>query len=145
MKLSMRISIDSCVFIRGIRDQTSDAHQLLTQIGPNLNLVIPRLIAQEVSRNLTETKQIKTFYRQFYRQRYAFIVEEPVPRTLVHKYIQLGLPAKADAFIGGFCEWLEVDSLISDNRHFLRDLKTTAYFVQTPSDFLTAYWDVNLP
>ena len=140
----MRISIDSCVFIRGIRSQTSDAYQLLRQVGPNLNLVIPRLIAQEVTRNLTQTEQIKTFYRQFAQQRYAFIVEEPVPRTLVHKYIQLGLPAKADAFIGGFCEWLEIDCLISDNRHFLRELKTTAYLVQTPSDFLAVYGEENL-
>lgn len=133
----MLISIDSCVFIRGIRDESSDAFALLNKVGLSLNLVIPRLIAQEVSRNLANVEQVKLFYRQFSQQNFAFIVEEPVPRSLVEKYTQLGLPAKADAFIGGFAEWLQVDYLISDNRHFLRELNTKAYAVLTPSDFLS--------
>ncbi len=137
----MLISIDSCVFIRGIQDESSNARQVLNQVGQKTTLVIPRLIAQEVTRNLSLPEQVSTFYRQFSNQQFAFIVEEPVPLTLVDKYTQLGLPAKADAFIGGFAEWLEVEYLISDNRHFLRELSTPAYTVLSPSDFLNLLLD----
>jgi hypothetical protein len=132
----MLICIDSCVFIRGLDDEDSDAAEVLRQIGPALPLVIPRLIALEVTRNLATPTQIRTFYRQFTSQQFAFIVEEPAPRDLVLKYTQLGLPAKADAFIGAFAEWMQVNYLISDNRHFLQDLNTKAYAVVTPALFL---------
>ena len=98
---------------------------------------MPRLILQEVTRNLSTPSQIKAFYRLFTPQNYAFVVEAPVPREYVEKYVQLGLPAKADAFIGGFAEWMGVDYLISDNRHFLRDLRTEAYQIVTPETFIT--------
>jgi hypothetical protein len=48
----MRICIDSCVFIHGIQQTDSAAGRLLELIGPELTLVIPRLVAQEVTRNL---------------------------------------------------------------------------------------------
>jgi predicted nucleic acid-binding protein len=124
------------VFIRGLRDDTSDAAQLLNLISENRPLVIPRLVAQEVTRNLLNPEQAAAFYHLFARSDFAFIVEEPVPRDLVLAYTERGLPAKADAFIGAFAEWLQVDYLISDNRHFLRDLQTTAYQVITPAQML---------
>lgn len=132
----MLICIDSCVFIRGIRDETSDAAETLALVGTAVSLVIPRLIAQEVARNLTQPAQIKTFYQLFSSSTFAFVVEEPVPRPLVLKYTTLGLPAKADAFIGAFAEWMGVNYLLSDNRHFLRKLLTEAYQVTTPGEFL---------
>jgi hypothetical protein len=58
----------------------------------------------------------------------------------VTQYTQLGLPAKADAFIGAFTEWMEAEYLISDNRHFLRDLHTDAFEVLDATDFI-ARWE----
>ncbi|KAA3663469.1 MAG: hypothetical protein DWQ04_10565 [Chloroflexi bacterium] len=136
----MLICIDSCVFIRGLHNEASDAAQLLTLVGPALPLVIPRLVVQEVVRNLTDPKQVKTFYQIFAHRSFAYIVEEPVPRELVFKYVELGLPEKADAFIGAFAEWFQVDYLISDNRHFLRQLKTEAYQIVDPDNFI-ANWE----
>jgi hypothetical protein len=69
----------------------------------------------------------------------AIIVDEPTPRALVENYAALGLPAKADAFIGAFAEWMEVQYLISDNRHFLRDLKTEAFRVLNAAEFSTRW------
>lgn len=132
----MLICIDSCVFIRGLRDQTSDAAELLNQVGRERPLVIPRLIAQEVTCNLNQQEQVAAFYRIFARSGFAFIVEEPVPRDLVLAYTKHGLPAKADAFIGAFAEWMQVDCLVSNNRHFLRELQTEAYQVVTPTEML---------
>jgi len=132
----MLICIDSCVFIRGLRDQIADAAELLNGVNGKRPLVIPRLVAQEVSRNLNQPEQVAAFYRLFAQSDFAFIVEEPVPRDLVLAYTRRGLPAKADAFIGAFAEWLQVEYLISDNRHFLRELQTAAYQVVTPAVML---------
>ena len=99
-------------------------------------LLIPRLIAQEVTRNLRSPEQVRAFYHLFQQYDFAFIVDEPVPRDLVELYSQRGLPEKADAFIGAFAEWMEAHYLISDNRHFLRDLNESSFVVATPADFL---------
>jgi hypothetical protein len=47
----MRICIDSSVFIQGIQQNDPAAVQLLELIGRDLILLIPRLAAQEVTRN----------------------------------------------------------------------------------------------
>lgn len=140
----MRICIDSCVFIHGLQESDVAADRLLNLIGPELPLVIPRLVAQEVTRNLNTPEQIRRFYRLFQAYDFAFIVDDPVPRILVDKYTTLGLPAKADAFIGAFAEWLEVRYLISDNRHFLRDLQTDAFNVLDAAEFISR-WDAPQP
>ena len=105
-------------------------------IGSDLNLIIPRLIAQEVTRNLTSPQQVRQFYRLFQNYSFAQIVDEPVPSILVEKYVNLGLPAKADAFIGAFAEWMNVSYLISENRHFLRQVKTKAFQIINTDEFL---------
>jgi len=135
----MRICIDSSVWIPGLQTNASDSAHLLDAIGPSLPVIIPRLIAREVSRNLTTTEQIRRFYRLFAGHEFAFIVDEPVPGYLVDKYVSLGLSAKADAFIGAFAEWMHVTHLVSANRHFLRALSTDAFHVLTPSEFLDQY------
>ncbi len=139
----MRICIDSCVFVTGIHQTDSAAARLLDLVGPDLILIIPRLVAQEVTANLPAAEQVRCFYRLFHNYSFAFIVDEPVPKYLVEKYIGLGLPEKADAFIGAFAEWVQVRYLISDNRHFLRDLQTDAFGVLDAQTFLER-WEMAL-
>ncbi len=136
----MRICIDSCVFIHAARHEKSTERRLITLIGPTIQLVIPRLVAQEVTRNLRSTKQVRRFYRLFHELDSASIVDEPMPVGLVAKYVSLGLPAKADAYIGAFAEWMQVRYLISDNRHFLRELSTDAFEVLNAEAFI-AQWE----
>lgn len=61
----MRICIDSSALIPGIQGDNSIAARLLESIGPELNLIIPRLIAQEVTRNLTTSEQGTSFLQAF--------------------------------------------------------------------------------
>lgn len=133
----MRICIDSCVFIRDIQTSDTIIRQLIKSVGPNCHLYIPRLVAQEVTRNLYSPKQARQFYQLFHKASFAFIIDDPVPENLVSKYAALGLPAKADAFIGAFADWMNVQYLISDNRHFLRELKAEAFEMVDAEIFLT--------
>ncbi len=132
----MRICIDSCVFIRGINQEGSDAERLLRSIGPELQVIANRLIAQEVTRNLSGPQQVRRFYQIFHESTAAFIVTGPIPPAILDRYVTLGLREKGDAIIGAFAEWMAVDYLISDNRHFLRDSQTDAYRVASPAEFL---------
>jgi hypothetical protein len=116
---------------------------LLELVGNDLKLIIPRLIAQEVTRNLSTLEQAKQFYRLFQNYEFAQIIDEPVPSLYVQKYVSLGLPAKADAFIGAFAEWMNVDYLVSENRHFLRELKASAFQVMD-TDVFVAFWESRL-
>lgn len=135
----MRICIDSCVIIHGLQETDSAAVRLLDLLGPDLVVVVPRLVAQEVMRNLRTREQVRLFYRLFRGRDFAFIVDEPVPRALVEKYVALGLPGKADAFVGAFAEWMQVRYLLSDNRHFLRDLRTDAFDVLDAAEFASRW------
>ncbi len=135
----MRICIDSCAFVSALQQVEPAATRLLELVSPRLVLVIPRLIGQEVTRNLATPQQVRLFYRLFRDRDFAFIVDEPVPRMLVDKYTHLGLPEKADAFIGAFAEWMQVRYLVSENRHFLRNLQTDAFAVLRPIDFVTRW------
>jgi hypothetical protein len=64
------------------------------------------------------------------------VIDEPVPRDLVVKVEQLGLPEKADAVIGAPVDWVGAGYLGADNRHFLHDLQASALEVLTPAEFL---------
>jgi hypothetical protein len=138
----MRICIDSSVFIRGITSDDATVIAVLNSFGPTLTLSIPRLVALEVTRNLRSVEQIRVFYRIFEPVEFASIIDEVVPHLSVAKYIALGLRAKGDAFIGAFAEWQQVSYLISDNRHFLRQLPTDAFQVLDPANFL-ARWSAD--
>ena len=132
----MHICIDSSAFIPGLEGSDPSTARLLELMSSELILIIPRLIAQEVTRNLVTPEQVRLFYRLFHNYDFAQIIDEPVPSAFVDKYINLGLPAKADAFIGAFAEWMNISYLISENRHFLRDLKTDAFEFLSAAEFV---------
>ena len=129
----MRICIDSCVFIHGLQIGAPANRRLIALIGPAVQLVVPRLVAQEVTRNLRSPEQVRLSYRLFRQLDFAFIVDEPVP---------VDLPAEADAFIGAFAEWMQVRYLISDNRHFLQAFQTEAFKVLDAETFV-ARWETD--
>lgn len=131
----MRICIDSSTLIPGLQESSPDKVKLLDMIGKTLHLIIPRLIAKEVTRNLV-AEEVRKFYKLFQEDKLSQIIDEPIPSALVEKYINLGLPAKADAFIGAFAEWMNVSHLISENRHFLRELQTTAFQIFNAAEFI---------
>jgi predicted nucleic acid-binding protein len=134
----MRICIDSNQFIFGLSG-SDVASETLLKLLPRLDVVIPRLVLKEVTRNLNQA-QVKALYALLHQAPYVAIVENPVPAQLVKKYVVLGLREKADAVIGAFAEWQGAKYLISDNRHFLEELQSSAFEVVHPGEFLQLYY-----
>lgn len=135
----MIICIDSCVFIRGFQKLDPPTMYLLQTFVPEIHLCIPRIVVQEVTRNLRTQQQLRDFYRFVHDPILTLIVDEPVPPELVNKYIQMGLNQKGDAIIGAFAEWKNIDYLISNNRHFLRILQPEAFMVLDVKTFLSRW------
>jgi hypothetical protein len=138
----MRICIDSNQFIFGISGD-DPASETLMLLLPHLDVAIPRLVLKEVTRNLG-AEQVKALYALLNQAPHVAIIDEPVPPALVAKYITAGLPEKADALIGAFVEWQGAKYLVSDNRHFLKELEGAAFEVLTPTDFVRRYYQATL-
>lgn len=134
----MRICIDSNQFIFGIAGTDAASEQLLLLL-PQLEVVLPRLVLHEVTRNLSDS-DMKALYALLDKAPQVTIVDAPVPAELVSKYIGLGLREKGDAFIGAFAEWQQARYLISDNRHFLEELVDAVFVVLTPERFMQRYF-----
>lgn len=135
MRPSTLICIDSNQFIFGLNETDEDSVAFLNILS-DFNVAIPRVIVQEVTRNLDTAIQVRKFYRLIYGALNFLVVDEPVPQNFVTKYIELGLREKADAVIGAFAEWVGGKYLVSDNRHFLQELETDAFEVVSPAEFL---------
>ena len=134
----MRICIDSNQFIFGLSGSDRAAEALL-RLLPHLEVVIPRLVLKEVTRNLNPA-QTKALYALLRRATRFTIVEELVPADLVEKYVAMGLREKGDAVIAGFAEWQGAKYVISENRHFLDELRSKAFEVVSPDEFLQRYY-----
>jgi len=134
----MRICIDSNQFIFGIAGIDAASERVLLLL-PRLEVVIPRLILSEVTRNLGDP-EVKALYLLLTRAPGVAIINEPVPAPLVAKYMALGLREKGDAVIGAFAEWQQAQYLISENRHFLAELRGAAFEVLPPEEFLRRYF-----
>lgn len=134
----MRICIDSNQFIFGISGTDADSERLMLLL-PQINVVIPRIVMKEVTRNLSD-RNVRQLHSLLGKAPQVLIIDEPVPRIFVEKYLQLGLREKGDAFIGAFAEWQGVDYLISDNRHFLAELSSSSFQIFTPERFLYQFF-----
>jgi hypothetical protein len=76
----MRICIDSNQFIFGIAGTDAAAERLLLLL-PRLEVVLPRLVLNEVTGNLSEP-EVKTLYRLLSQAPGVIIIDEPVPAPL---------------------------------------------------------------
>ena len=57
----------------------------LLDVLTEFNVVIPRLVVQEVTRNLDTTAQVRKFFGLLYDAENVVVIDEPVPRDLVIK------------------------------------------------------------
>lgn len=124
------IALDSNEYINFL-NRKSDAEKL-SKIIAGETVHINELITKEVLRNVREEVK-RDFYSLLLKNNFV-IDNEKVPEHLCKKYRQLGL-RKGDVAIAAFCEKIEADCLISENRHFLKEAKFDKFKVSTLKEF----------
>ena len=117
----MLIILDANEYIFGLGARRERAcEQLLGVIvrrTGHIAVRIPRLIVNEVRRNLTP-EAFKEFLALLTLLRTSIDEDSVVPFEVGIRYEADGLKP-ADAFIAAYTEWVGVEVLISENRHFL--------------------------
>ena len=108
---------------------------LLDKVFHNQNIIIyiNDIIIREVIRNL-KGSQIKEFYNIIFNKNINFYGQK-LPLQLSTKYKKLGLK-KGDIVIAAFCESINADYLITENKHFLKARKFEKFGVLSLKKFL---------
>jgi len=136
MVICMTISLDTNVWIFGLFGNDPFCERILGNLS-KFDVVVPNQVRKELENNLPKA-HLKRFY-QIVRRSNIQLNFEVVPTIYITTFKEKGLK-KGDAIIGGFAEWQKVDTIISDNRDFLRGLAPEHYFeVMSPQEFCEAF------
>ena len=135
----MKIVLDSNEFIFAFMDLAEVQLKLFALLDDSsFEISIPSLIFDEVFERMKELtdKDFASKVRETILSSKIEIVEiTKVPKKLVEKYTKKGLK-DADAAIAAFTEWKRADFLISENRHFIKELKTDKFTALNAEDFI---------
>ena len=131
----LTILLDSNEYIFGLKDIYSSSNRLLSILS-SFNVKVPRFILDELHDNLSDIL-LKELY-QLIKTTGVEIIEEKVSIRLVEKY-QKQLPVE-DAIIAAYSEFLKVEVLVSENRHFLVDFRPKAFKVLSSKEFIEQYF-----
>ena len=99
----------------------------------DVSVRINELIVKEVLRNVSEQLK-KEFYALLLRSN-VVLRKDKLPRALFDKYRLKGLK-KGDIVVASFCESEKAGFLISENRHFLKEIKFDKFRVVKLGEFL---------
>jgi len=142
MPATLTVVLDSNIYIFGIARVMPSCEALLNVLSrgkweSRLRVITPHLVEREVTRSLEPIglSASKLFYSILADVPWSGVTYEAPPDELMLKYLELGL-AEEDAVIAAFTEWLGAKYLVSENRHFLEELKTEALQVVDAAEFL---------
>ena len=128
----MQISLDTNVWIFGIVGVDEFCERILLNLD-KFEVVIPNQVRAELERNLSDF-DMRQFYEFILRSGVSVDFAQ-VPSAYITTFEDKGLK-KGDAEIGAFCEWRQIDVIVSDNRDFLKGLSPDHYFeIMSPQEF----------
>ncbi len=128
----MRISLDTNVWLFGLVGVDEFCDRILFNLAM-FDVSVPNQVRAELEHNLSNS-DMKQFY-QFLLRSDVTVDFAKVPASFISAFEEKGLK-KGDAEIGAFCEWRQIDVIISDNRDFLRGLSPGHFFdVMSPQAF----------
>ncbi len=128
--------LDSNQFVFGFRGKKQACVDVLKRIS-DFNCFAPAIILVEVMRQLKQLngKNFASLARSVILRNVKIIDESVVPTGLAQKYKRLGLK-EADAAIAAVTEFIDADFLVSENRHFLKELEPDNFKVLRADEFL---------
>lgn len=131
-----RVLLDTNIWIFGLRHHPKlPACALLLERLDQMQVILPRQILRELQANLTESELRKLFHllKQFPEQ--ILINWGMAKLKNVRKYQSLGCKL-GDAAIAAHLEEFEVETLITENRHFLKELQDLPFRRMSASEAL---------
>ncbi len=132
----MRVSLDTNIWIFGIIGVHPACEKILLNLS-KFDIVIPDQVRREVECNFSDF-DMKQFYHFLLRHNIS-VDFASVPTEFIKAFEGKGLK-KGDAEIGAYCEWRQIDVIVSDNRDFLRGLSPDHYFeVMSPETFCRTF------
>lgn len=126
----LKLVLDSNEYIFYFDDKSNDILRLFD--FQDTRIFLTDLVIQEVIRNIRK-ESVNDFFNMLKNPKFEVIAEE-IPKNLIEKYRKLGLK-KGDIVIAAFCEFIEADYLITENRHFLKSKKFDKFKVLSLKDF----------
>ena len=90
-------------------------------------------IFSEVSRNIPKDAERK--FIALLRLNIIKFDKDIIDASLIEKYKKLCLK-KGDIIIAAYADKIEADCIISENRHFLKELKTKQFKIRNAEDFI---------
>jgi len=141
---TMRVILDSNEYILGLdtaggssaSSRLLDLISVLLDESEEFRLLIPEIIVREVQRNLPRGLE-KDFFTLIRSSRK--IEQHPlggVPPAVFQRYRNQEGLKPADALIAAFAEHMNVDYIVSENRHIYRGLKDTPFLTLKAQGFL---------
>lgn len=133
----MRIVLDSNEFIFAFMEKKTVCMKILENIDL-FEVFMPSLILDEIVERLRilVNKNFASKIRHTVLSSSIHILDiSTLPKNLIEKYERKGLRT-SDAAIAAFTEHVKADYLLSENRHFLKNLKTTKFRVKNAEQFL---------
>ena len=118
-----RVVLDTNIWIFGLRryPEFPGCVLLLERLSP-LHVILPRQVLWEFRANLTEG-ELRSLFRLLnqFPERVVIRWERP-ERETIRKYQSLGCKL-GDAAIAAHLEQLEIEVLVTENRHFLEEIQ----------------------
>ncbi len=122
----MRAVLDSNIFIFALRSDKEVFAEILKFAGMRFNCFIPRMVFYEVFERLKslEGKDFAAFAAHTIKSlNLEIIADELIPHELIEKYHKRGAK-EGDGVIAAFAEWIKADCLVTENRDFLKEMRT---------------------
>ena len=119
-----RISLDTNVFIFGFRKIDPFAVSILKNLF-QFDVLICDQVERELRNNFSES-ELKQVYDQIILLSNFHIIYQIPGEEALGEYRRLGLKL-GDAKIAAFCEEEEIDVFITENRHFLQNIKDRSF------------------
>lgn len=130
---SFKIVLDSNEYVFYLTDKNKDILKLLNL---EVKIFLNNLIFKEVVRNIRK-ESVKQLIKLLKNPKFA-VNADKILDVLIEKYRNLGLK-KGGIIIAAFCESVNASFLISENRHFLKEVKFDRFKVVKLSEFLAAW------
>jgi hypothetical protein len=136
------VVLDTNVWIFGLRHQPGQpaCAQVLQRL-PQLHIRVPRQVLLELQANLSN-EEMWEFFRLLNRHPERTDIRwERVELSFIHKYQRLGCKL-GDATVAAHMETLAVETLVSENRDFLYEIKGLPFRVLRAEEILRELGDV---